>query len=215
MTTSAEDLIGAFGAEFGVAVTDENRFGSVSLGWLGVCDGAEGVQWNTWLHRAENAAYVAVNLEGLKYDGWPIARFIEREFRHTRLFEVARQLAAPESIQMIFHRDAWRFASRPAIEERHIGLSGRALTEIDPEGWKRTLQEAYDCLDAERGHRHRGRQMVTTKSGRVELSVSPHLQFRQRISDAAEAQREWTSRLRGAQEVLQPLYTFVKEQAIA
>ena len=47
MTTSADDLIGAFGAEFGVAVTDENRFGSVSLGWLGVCDGSEGVQWNT------------------------------------------------------------------------------------------------------------------------------------------------------------------------
>ena len=41
MTTSADDLIGAFGAEFGVAVTDENRFGSVSLGWLGVCDGAD------------------------------------------------------------------------------------------------------------------------------------------------------------------------------
>ena len=166
MTTSADDLIGAFCAEFGVALTDENRFGSVSLGWLGVCDGAEGVQWNTWLHRAENAAYVAVNLEGLKYDGWPIARFIEREFRHTRLFEVARQLAAPESIQMIFHRDAWRFASRPAIEERHIGLSSRALTEIDPEGWKRTLQEAYECLDPTRGHRHRGRSWSRQRADR-------------------------------------------------
>jgi mannose-6-phosphate isomerase-like protein (cupin superfamily) len=157
------------------------------------------VQWNTWLHRGENAAYVAVNLEGMKYDGWPIARFIEREFRHPRLFEVVRQLAAPESIQMIFHRDAWQVSSRPAIEERHIGLSGRALAEIDPEGWKRTLQEAYDCLDADRGHRHRARQMVTTKSGRVELSVSPHLKFRQRISDVAEGQRMggWVASCKG------------------
>jgi len=212
---SAEDLITAFGTELGITATDENRFGSVSLGWLGVCDGAEGVQWNTWLHRGENAAYVGVNLEGLKYDGWPIARFIEREFRHPRLFDVARQLAVPGSIQMIFHRDAWRFASRPAIEEKHIGLSGRALTEIDPEGWKRTLQEAYECLDPNRGHRHRGRQMVTTKSGRVELSVSPHLQFRQRIADAAEEQHDWMPRLRRAQEALQPLYTFVKEQSAA
>lgn len=210
---SAEDLIGAFGSEFGVTVTDENRFGSVSLGWLGVCDGAEGVQWNTWLHRGENAAYVGVNLEGLKYDGWPIARFIEREFRQPRLLEVARRLAAPESIQLIFHRDAWRFASRPQIEERHIGLSERALSEIDRGGWEKTLQEAYECLDASRGYRQRGRQMVTTKSGRVELSVSPHLQFRQRISDAAETQREWASRLRRAREALQPLYGFVKEQA--
>lgn len=212
---SAEDLIGAFSTEFGVTVTDENRFGSVSLGWLGVCDGAEGVQWNTWLHRAENAAYVAVNLEGLKYDCWPVARFIEREFRHPRLFEVARQLAAPQSIQMIFHRDAWQVSSRPAIEERYIGLSGRALTELQPEGWKRTLQEAYDCLDAERGHRHRGRQVVTTKSGRVELPVSPHLQFRQQISDAAETQRDWAPRLRRAREALQPLYDYVKEQSSA
>jgi hypothetical protein len=212
---SAEDLIGAFSTEFGVTVTDENRFGSVSLGWLGVCDGAQGVQWNTWLHRAENAAYVAVNLEGLKYDGWPIARFIEREFRHPRLFEVARQLAAPQSIQMIFHRDAWQVSSRPAIEERHIGLSGHALTEIQPEGWKRTLQEAYDCLDADRGHRHRGRQMVTKKSGRVELSVSPHLQFRQRISASAEAERDWRPLLRRATDALQPLYDYVKEQSAA
>lgn len=212
---SAEDLIAAFGAELGIAVTDDNRFGSVSLGWLGVCDGAEGVQWNTWLHRGQNAAYVGVNLEGMKYDGWPIARFIEREFRYPRLFEVVRQVTAPDSIQMIFHRDAWRFASRPAIEERHIGLSERALTEIDAEGWKRTLQEAYECLDPDRGHRHRGRQMVTTKSGRVELSVSPHLQFRQQISDAAEGQREWVPRLRRAKEALQPLYDYVKEQSSA
>jgi len=115
---------------------------------------------------------------------------------------------------MIFHRDAWQVSSRPAIEERHIGLSGRALTEIQPEGWKRTLQEAYDCLDAERGHRHRGRQMVTTKSGRVvELSVSPHLQFRQQISDAAEAQHEWAPQLRRAREAVQSLYDYVKEQS--
>lgn len=212
---SAEDLIGAFGSAFGVTVTGENRFGSAPLGWFGVCDGADGVQWNTWLHRGENAAYVGVNLEGLKYDGWPIARFIEREFRHPRLFEVARALAAQESIQMIFHRDAWRFASRPQIKERHIGLSERALIEIDPEGWKETLQEAYECLDASRGHRHRGRQMVTTKGGRVELSVSPHLQFRQRISDAAEEQQNWMPRLRRAREALQPLYAFVKEQSAA
>jgi hypothetical protein len=39
---SAEDLIAAFGTELGITVTDEHRFGSVSLGWLGVCDGAEG-----------------------------------------------------------------------------------------------------------------------------------------------------------------------------
>jgi hypothetical protein len=197
MHVSVEDLIADFATEFSVTVTKDHRFGSASLGWLGVCDGAAGVQWNTWLHRREDSADV-VNLEGLKYDDWPIARFIEREFRHPRLFEVTRQLAAPESIQMMFHRDVWRYAARPAIEERHIGLSRQALAQVDPNGWKRTLQEAYECLDPDCGHRRRGRQIVTTKGGRVELSVSPHLLFRQRISDAAEGQ------------ALQPLYDYVK-----
>ena len=211
----AEDLIEAFGAEWGVGVTDEHRFGSASIGLLGVCDGATGVQWNTWFHLRENVAYVAVNLEGKKYDGWPIARFIEREFRRPRLFEVVRQVASPESTELIVHRDAWRFASRPNIEERHIGLSERALIDIDPDGWKKTLEEAYQCLDANQGHRHRGRQMVTTQSGRVELPVSPHLQFRRRISEAADAQREWALLLRRARIDLQPLYDFVKEQSAA
>jgi hypothetical protein len=57
--------------------------------------------------------------------------------------------------------------------------------------------------------------VVTTKSGRVELSVSPHLQFRQRISDVAEGQREWVDGLRRAREALQPLYDYVKEQSSA
>jgi hypothetical protein len=39
------------------------------------------VQWNAWVkwHGGRQMAYAGVNLEGMVYDGWPIARFIERE----------------------------------------------------------------------------------------------------------------------------------------
>jgi hypothetical protein len=68
---------------------------------------------------------------------------------------------------LIFHRNAWQIASRPGIEEKHIGLSGRVLTEVDAAGWNATLQEAYACLDPEKGHRGRGQQTVTVKKGSI------------------------------------------------
>jgi hypothetical protein len=42
----AEELIAAFTALFTTSSKRAKRFGSASLGWLGVCDGAAGVQWN-------------------------------------------------------------------------------------------------------------------------------------------------------------------------
>jgi hypothetical protein len=70
-------------------------------------------------------------------------------------------------------------------------------------------------LDRNRGHRHRAQQTVTTKGGPVELSVSPLLQFRQRISDAADEQRDWAPLLRSRKDALQPLYDYVKDQSSA
>jgi hypothetical protein len=60
-------------------ITDLKRFGSPSLGVDGASDSKQGVQWSGWLDFRENVAYLAVNLEGMKYDDWPVARFIERE----------------------------------------------------------------------------------------------------------------------------------------
>ncbi|MDE2763072.1 MAG: hypothetical protein OXQ94_04195 [Gemmatimonadota bacterium] len=54
-------------------------FGHPSRGVLGVSDGSEGVQWNAGYDIRRDAASLGVNLEGMKYDDWPVARFIERE----------------------------------------------------------------------------------------------------------------------------------------
>ena len=54
-------------------------FGSPSRGVLGISDGNEGVQWNAGYYIRDGAVWLGVNLEGMKYDGWPVARLIERE----------------------------------------------------------------------------------------------------------------------------------------
>ena len=55
------------------------EFGSPSRGVLGVSDGNEGVQWNAGHYPRDGAVWLGVNLEGMKYDDWPVARLIERE----------------------------------------------------------------------------------------------------------------------------------------
>lgn len=210
---SADDLIVAFATEFHITPSDENRFGSPAYQLSGVCDGANGVQWNAWMSFREDAAYLGVNLEGMKYDGWPIARFLEREFNHPRLFEAMASLAAPERVELIMHRDAWQVSARPPIHEKHIGVSGRNLAVIDTDGWRATLQEAYACLRIDNGRIRRARQVVTTKAGSRELPVSPHLQFRQKIAEGVSGHRQWSEPLRSAREALAPLYNYVKEQS--
>ena len=55
------------------------EFGSLSRGVLGISDGNEGVQWNAGYYPRDGAVWLGVNLEGMKYDDWPVARLIERE----------------------------------------------------------------------------------------------------------------------------------------
>ena len=55
------------------------EFGSLSCGVPGISDGNEGVQWNAGYRPREGAVRLGVNLEGMKYDDWPVARLIERE----------------------------------------------------------------------------------------------------------------------------------------
>jgi hypothetical protein len=213
-TEDIETLLDAFGQELGVVPGALRRFGRKSLGYLGASDGAAGVQWNAWLDAREAAAFLGVNLEGMAYDGWPVARFIERELDRPRLFDVRDQLEAPALVQVIWHRDAWQVSLRPEIVEKHIGVSQQMLPAIEPAAWAETLREAYACLDADRSHRARATQTVTTAKGaRGERPVSPHLQFRQRISWSPA--HGWKTAVAEARRNLRPLYAWVAEQSAA
>lgn len=123
---------------------------------------------------------VGVNLEGIKYRGWPIARYIEAEQRDPQLPAFARSYEHASAAELWFSRDAWQFASRPAIVEQHLGPEPPIrLDALSDSLWTQMLADAYDCLDPGRGRRARAKQIVTLTSGRkVEKDVSPHLQIK-------------------------------------
>jgi hypothetical protein len=219
MTPESSRLIDAFTTLTRTIPADPNLFGSPSLGISGICDGTEGVQWNAWVqwHGGRQMAYAGVNLEGKVYDGWPVARLIERELEAPRLFEAARAVGHPSGVEVLWSRDAWQVVARPPILEKMIGGSPRLLHTLTPDEWEAMLREAYNCLDAERGRRGRGRQAVTMTTGAIrELEVSPHLQLRQAFwpRDPSSADG-WLPALDDTMANLRPLHDFVATQARA
>lgn len=171
----AEVLIDLFREVFDC---DGRRFGSLSLGYLGISDGRQGVQWNAGCTRSEHAASVGVNLEGMEYDDWPVARLIERELSQPLLLSRYRaDVARPAMVTVNWRREAWQVSSRVQIKEARLSPTPIALHRLDDEGWKRALQGAKECLDPKRGYRGRLRTKVTLRrSGQVvERQVTPHL----------------------------------------
>ena len=152
-------------------------FGGTSKTYDGMSDDAEGVQWNVATFKDKpQRARLGVNLEGMKYKDWPIARFIESELKNRALLSLPVE---KDKIYVGFFRDAWQVTNRPAIEERSLGCSGISLEEMTGFQWKKTLDEAYACLDPQNNHRGRAKQDVTlSKSGMLKtMEVSPHLQI--------------------------------------
>ena len=171
----ANEIIAAFEAAFGLG----RPFGKRSTGVSGVSDGNKGVQWNCWSNQRDGTDYLAVNLEGMQYDGRPIARFIEREVAHHRLMDVLGRMPLLAGLDVVWMRDAWAGGgSRLPIEEEFIGGTPRPLLGFPVEAWGDCLQEAWGCLSKTKNGRGRGRQTVTAAGRPRENFVSPHLQFR-------------------------------------
>jgi hypothetical protein len=217
MVPDAARLIHAFTTLTRTIPAEPNLFGSPSLGISGICDGTDGVQWNAWVqwHGGKQMAYAGVNLEGKVYDGWPVARLIERELAEPKLLEAAREVVHPAAVEVLWYRDAWQVVARPPILEKMIGGSPRLLHTLMPDEWTAMLREAYNCLDAERGRRGRERQAVTMTTGAIrELEVSPHLQLRQAFwpRDPSSADG-WLPALDETMANLRPLHGFVVAQA--
>lgn len=77
----------AFIATFGQRC---RAFGNQSTSIGGVSDDAEGVQWNASYDPRDLRKWVSVNLEGMEYDGWPVARLIRRELTNPKLLDVVK-----------------------------------------------------------------------------------------------------------------------------
>jgi hypothetical protein len=217
MTAPARWLIDAFSSLTRTIPADENTFGSPSLQVDGICDGSAGVQWSAWVewHGHQQLAYASVNLEGLAYDGWPVARFIERELEQQKLLGVRSEVRDPTRIEVIWYRDAWQVSARPPVREKRIGPSPCLLHSLTGAAWTAMLQEAYECLDASHEHRGRARQTLTTSAGsRRTFSVSPHLQLRQAFWPRDPSTRTgWRAALDQAMGNLRPLHRMAREQS--
>jgi len=115
----------------------------------------------------------------MEYDGWPIARLIDRELGSFSLFKTIKTIASvdkPEDITVRWTRDVWVGSKLPPNYPEHLILCESA-SELTEDRWRTNLFEAQRCLDPKRDFRGRARQSITLQGGTKDLYVSPHLGF--------------------------------------
>jgi hypothetical protein len=193
-----------------IRVFGENHrpFGNRARRIGGLSDGNEGVQWNVGYNPDSGEAWVGVNLEGVQYRDWPIARLIQRELQTPTLPHVIRQLQDTEAVVVHWRRDYWQAASRPPIEEKDIAPTPMLASQLTEDRWRQALEGAAGCLDPAGG---RATQEVTlsVSKQRVTGPVSPHLTIR--IPSAAPY--DWELYFSRAKARLQPFHDWAVKQA--
>ena len=206
-THRADALKSHFRDIFGCCGRD---FGSLPRGVLGISDDNKGVQWNTGYRPGDGSVWLGVNLEGMKYDDWPVARLIEREIsRPLLLTRYRRKVARPDKVTVLWARDAWQYSARPRIKEANIAPTPIALDRLDGQGWAEALRGARECLDPRKRHLGRRKVPVTLLPSQrpVEMYVSPHLKIGTPLAEVtARAMRE-------ARDSLAALYEFAAHQS--
>jgi len=197
----------AFSRVFG---SKSKEFGSAALKVGGLCDATPGVQWHAGYDPDQDQQFAGVNLEGMQYDDWPIARLLGAEMKQPTLPRLAAGNPALHDVMLLMERDYWRVQSRPRIQERNIGPTPLRLGDLTPADWDACVREAYDCLDGKRKRQGRGRQTVTLVSGeQVEGEVSPHLMLRWHAAEPME----WEPFLRDVRQRLEPLHNWAHRLA--
>lgn len=177
----------------------------------GLHDDNQGVQWSIFVNADEGITSLCVNLEGMKYDDWPIARLIEKELQNPEagLPILSDTYADDTDVTVHMNRDAWQMAYRPEIEEAIIGGECHLLSALTPVKWREILKEAYDCLDEDKKHRGRATQEITLKNdgSRVIKEVSPHLNITATLWTVSPPRLEMALDLiRAKLEFMQPIY---------
>ncbi|MDE0713579.1 MAG: GIY-YIG nuclease family protein [Gammaproteobacteria bacterium] len=185
-------------------------FGQLNKPSFGMSDGNPGTQWNLMFTAGSDEAYLGVNLEGMKYDDWPIARLLLSERDNPSLENLKLQVKDPDELFISLRRDAWQATSRPSIENQFIGGGILSVAETDNLKWLDMVREALDCLDSARSYRGRAKQLVTLKNGSTkEMGVSPHLTILCEVKLGENFDDDLRQKLRE----MQPIYDWVKELA--
>ncbi len=152
--------------------TSPVHFSGIGRRYIGLSDRPDGVQWSGWHNHVDDVAELAVNLEGMKHNGWPVGRLIDREEHDPTLPDIAVTVSLQDDIRLVWSRDAWATYKQPIAEHTILELPAQSLTQLL---WKRALSEARACLAPDL--RDRTMQLVTLpQKGKTELEVSPHFQ---------------------------------------
>jgi T5orf172 domain len=212
----AEELYQAFKDRLGV---EGKLFGQAGKGIVGISDNNEGIQWNLAIYQDSGDVALGVNLEGKKYDNWPIAQFISCELAKPTIEFLQVTEFNAGLIRVGFFRDAWQVASRPKIMEYHLKNSETLLSDWNFGLWRETLIEAQACLCLNNFHRGRGEQEVSIirKGGKVErklMPISPHLNIRTTAFNLAdEGFQNVQVKLDGAFQRLTDIYSWVAQRS--
>ena len=185
------------------------QFGSRSLKFGGLSDGNRGVQWSAGFDPDTGRRWLAVNLEGMKYDSWPIADLILNELDRPLLPSLVSQCGRDINGEIVWQRDYWQVTARPPIVEHYISPTPVAFRGLNEEQWREALHGALACLDSNRDYRGRATMEVTllARGHRIKGPVSPHLSL-QYLGPF----REWESFLTQGKASLEPLYQWAIQQ---
>ncbi len=169
------------------------------------------MQWNAGVDRQRGVVTVGVNLEGMKYDDWPIATFLLKERARPGLPEVLRRSPEIRRLEVWLERDCWQAAARLPISESFIGPEAPlAADRLSDPWWADMVSRALECLDQERHHRGRARQEVTlVRSGKAVKDVSPHLQVKYVLSQVAATEEA----LERGRTTLVAVYDYISQRA--
>ena len=194
--------------------TEGRPFGQPNQPGFGISDDARGTQWNLALSEGDVKAYLGVNLEGLVYDGWPIATLLLSELKNPSLEKLKLRIEDPESVDIQFTRDAWQITRRPIIRERYIGGSIINLYDTGHGKWLQMVEEGLDCLNSAKSYRGRAQQWITLVKQNNEhqkrlMYVSPHLTFRCSICLDADFEEKFRRKLKK----MAAVYDWVKSLA--
>ncbi len=178
-------------------------FGSQALRHQGLSDGNDGVQWNAWNDETSTGSiitWLGVNLEGMQYRDWPIARLIQRELKEPKLIALRADLRQPEEIKVL-----WMAGCLGRRREPDPKLQGASTYSPTPIALSYLSQQT---LASRRSLRHRAacvpQRDDEPSSGSPQgisagsIWVSPHLRFHATIVLAGDWRRVATGHAAGS-----------------
>lgn len=210
-TPARARLRDSFVALFGPGITGAREGFPGHVWWL--AEDVQGVQWNAWIDDDTRTTYLGVNLEGLTYVDWPVARLIERELAESALFKVVATIREPSRIEAVWRRDVWKARERLEVRELYVAPTPIPLSALTESLWTQALVGARGCLNPNRGYRGRATGTFTLLSGERERhEVSPHLQFRTALPNGLDG-NDHVRAMKAARRQLEPLHAFVQTRA--